>query len=69
MVPNALINQEEELLKLTNSAEIFNMLSDIPRQVTDVDKLIKVCMNIEYLELVYVSTIIECQVIIIFIFL
>ena len=52
MVPNALINQEEELLKLTNSAEIFNMLSDIPRQVTDVDKLIKVCMNIEYVELV-----------------
>lgn len=34
--------QEDELLGLDNSAQIFNALSDIPGDVTDADELIKV---------------------------
>jgi hypothetical protein len=34
--------KEEELLKLENSAQIFNALSDLPGEMEDVDKLIEV---------------------------
>ncbi|XP_033630050.1 small G protein signaling modulator 3 homolog isoform X3 [Asterias rubens] len=35
--------KEEELLKLENSAQIFNALSDLPGGIDEVDKLIEAC--------------------------
>lgn len=35
--------QEDVILKLENSAQIFNTLSDIPGDVTDADQLLEVC--------------------------
>lgn len=34
--------QEDVILKLDNSAQIFNTLSDIPGDVTDADQLLEV---------------------------
>ena len=31
------------ILKLDNSAQIFNLLSDIPGEITDADELLEVC--------------------------
>ena len=31
------------ILKLDNSAQIFNLLSDIPGEITDADQLLEVC--------------------------
>ena len=35
--------QEDMILKLDNSAQIFNLLSDIPGEITDADDLLEVC--------------------------
>jgi len=34
--------QEAELLSVENSAQIFNLLSDVPADVQDVDELLQV---------------------------
>ncbi len=36
--------KEKELLKLENSAQIFNALSDLPGEIDEVDKLIEVSL-------------------------
>ena len=38
--------QEDVILKLDNSAQIFNSLSDIPGDVTDAEQLLEVWYNV-----------------------
>lgn len=40
--------QEDVILKLDNSAQIFNTLSDIPGDVTDADQLLEVYGTMQY---------------------
>ena len=42
------ILQEPELLKLDNSAQIFNALSDVPGDVQDVDQFIEVIFRLMF---------------------
>ena len=40
--------QEDVILKLDNSAQIFNTLSDIPGEVTDADQLLEVRCHVQF---------------------
>lgn len=41
--PSCVLNfQEAELLSVENSAQVFNLLSDVPGDVQDVDELLQV---------------------------
>ena len=42
MLPVVVAGQEAELLSMENSAQVFNLLSDVPGDVQDVDELLQV---------------------------
>lgn len=46
LLSNYFTHLEPELKSLDNSAQIFNALSDIPGEITDIDNLLKISLEL-----------------------